>query len=356
MSAPSHHGPDGRFLNPWPVAKGDDEIRRQFWRVARTFLLARRPPNPRPSQLPTARPEVAHPTVDGGEVRITWIGHASTLIQLPGLNVLTDPVWSTRCSPFRALGPRRFVPPPLALDELPPIQAVLLSHDHYDHLDRPTIEALHARFGDGLTWLTPLRYAEWLGALGIARVVELDWWEGARLPGGRFRAVAVPARHWSRRKPLGTNQRLWCGWAVVPVEGEVDADLPEHADVAPAGVAPDPPRRRPRIWFAGDSGYCPAFAEIGRRLGPFDASLVPIGAYEPRWFMEPSHMNPEEAVRAYRDGGGRGAFVSIHWGTFRLTLEDPLEPPVRVRAAWDEAGLPAPDLHVPRHGETLQVG
>jgi N-acyl-phosphatidylethanolamine-hydrolysing phospholipase D len=356
VSAPSHHGPDGRFLNPWPMAAGDDGVRRQFWRVARTFLLARRPPNPHPSALPMARPEVAYPTVDAGEARITWIGHASTLIQLPGLNVLTDPVWSERCSPFRALGPRRFVPPPLALAELPPVHAVLLSHDHYDHLDRPTIEALHARFGAGLTWLTPLRYAEWLGALGIERVVERDWWEGATLPGGRFRAVAVPARHWTRRKPLGTNQRLWCGWVVVPEEGPVGVPFPGQVDAASTTRAPsEPPPQRPRIWFAGDSGYCPAFAEIGRRLGPFDASLVPIGAYEPRWFMEPSHMSPEEAVRSYRDVGGRGAFVSIHWGTFRLTLEDPLEPPVRVRTAWEEAGLPAAGLHLVRHGETLRI-
>jgi N-acyl-phosphatidylethanolamine-hydrolysing phospholipase D len=212
---------------------------------------------------------------------------------------------------------------------------VLLSHDHYDHLDRPTVEALHERFGDDLTWLTPLRYAEWLGALGITRVVERDWWEDAPLPGGRFRAVAVPARHWTRRKPLGTNRRLWCGWVIVPE---------------------DPRPRRPRVWFAGDSGYCPAFAEIGERLGPFDASLVPIGAYEPRWFMGPAHMNPEEAVQAYREAGGAGAFVPIHWGTFRLTLEDVLEPPVRLRAAWGDAGLPAADLRLLRHGETVRAG
>ena len=379
MSLPPHHGPDGRFRNPWPMAAQDDLVRRQFWRVARAFLLGRRPPSPKPADLPTGVPDVATPAVAEGEVRITWIGHASTLIQIPGLNVLTDPVWSDRCSPFRSLGPKRFVPPPLALDALPPIHVVLLSHDHYDHLDQPTVRALHERFGDSLTWLTPLRYREWLGALGITNVVERDWWEGAELPGGRFRAVAVPARHWTRRKPMGTNQRLWCGWVIVPTGGGEDGGAdgasrfdppgaaldPPGAALDPPGAALDPPAAAqthvpegsgPRVWFAGDSGYCPAFSEIGERFGPFDASLVPIGAYEPRWFMGPAHMNPEEAVQAYREAGGKGAFVPIHWGTFRLTFEPPLEPPVRARAAWAQAGLPDADLRLLRHGETVRVG
>ncbi len=322
------------------MAADDEAVRRQFWKVARTFLLGRRPPNPNPALLPLATAELAHPTVAEGQLRMTWIGHASVLIQLPGLNILTDPVWSERCSPFPSIGPRRFVPPPLSLDELPRIHAVLLSHDHFDHLDRPTVEALHARFGDELTWVTPIGYRDWFEGLGINGVVERDWWEEAPLPGGRFKAVAVPARHWTRRRPWGTNLRLWCGWVVAPVGG-VDGSS------ASAG---------PKLWFAGDSGYCPAFAEIGERLGPFDASLVPIGAYEPRWFMGPAHMNPEEAVKAYVEAGGRGACVPIHWGTFRLTLEDPLEPPVRFRAAWGAAGLPPEALHVPRHGETLRLG
>jgi N-acyl-phosphatidylethanolamine-hydrolysing phospholipase D len=351
MSLPSHHGPDGRFRNPWPMAAQDDSVRRQFWRVAREFLLARRPPNPTRADLPMGVPDVADPGVADGEVRITWIGHASALIQLPGLNVLTDPVWSDRCSPFRSLGPKRLVPPPFPLDALPPVHVVLLSHDHYDHLDQPTVQALHSRFGDALTWVTPLRYRQWLRALGITNVVERDWWEETGLPGGRFRAVAVPARHWTRRKPMGTNQRLWSGWVIVPAVGGPSAGAgPQVATQSPASVL------GPRVWFAGDSGYCPAFAEIGERFGPFDVSLVPIGAYEPRWFMGPAHMNPEEAVQAYHDAGGKGAFVSIHWGTFRLTFEPPLEPPVRVRAAWGKAGRPEADLHIPRHGETVRIG
>jgi len=275
------------------------------------------------------------PGPDGGrlpwEIRLTWIGHATFLVQIPGLNLLTDPVWSDRSSPIGIAGPHRFVPPPMALDELPEIHAVLLSHDHYDHLDRPTIRALHRRFGDGCTWLAPLGHRAWLAAQGIRRVAELDWWGRAGLPGASFEAVCVPARHWTRRRPGETNRRLWCGWVIVP-----------------AGRSGGP-----RIWFMGDSGYCPAFAEIGDRLGPFDASLIPIGAYEPRWFMIAWHVNPEEAVRAWVDAGASGAFLGMHWGTWRLSFEDPLEPPIRTRAAWGAAGLPGQGLHLPMHGETL---
>jgi N-acyl-phosphatidylethanolamine-hydrolysing phospholipase D len=263
---------------------------------------------------------------------MTWVGHATALIQLPGLNLLTDPVWSDRASPVRLAGPHRFVPPVPALDALPPIDAVLLSHDHYDHLDRATVVALKRRFGDELTWLTPLGYRGWFARLGVTRVVERDWWQEAALPGDGYRAVCVPARHWTRRRPGGTNRRLWGGWAILPVG-----------------------REGPSVYFAGDSGYCPAFSEIGARLGPFDASLMPIGAYEPRWFMAAAHMNPEEAVRAYLDLGGRGAFVGTHWGTWRLTFEDPVEPPERARTAWAAAGLPPDHLHLPRHGETVQI-
>lgn len=340
MSRPAHYGPDGRFRNPWPMAAGDEGLRRRFGRVAWEWLRGGHPPDPPPGALPVGVPEPAWPRVGPGEaeVRVTWIGHATALVQLPGLNLLTDPVWSDRSSPVGFAGPHRFVPPPLALEDLPPIDAVLLSHDHYDHLDRPTVQALHRRFGDGLLWLTPLGYRAWFAALGIGRVVERDWWEAAELPGGGYQAVATPARHWTRRRPGGTNSRLWCGWALVPAEG-----------TAPDGGVPT----GPRAWFAGDSGYCPVFTEIGERLGPFDLSLVPIGAYEPRWFMGAAHMNPEEAVRAFRDAGGRGGFLGIHWGTWRLTFEDPLEPPVRTRAAWASAGLPEGDLHLPAHGGTV---
>jgi len=330
---PPHHAPDGRFRNPWSVALGDDALRARIWRVAFEWIFGRHPPDPSPEELGRASPDPARPRVaDAGDVRITWIGHATTLIQLPGLNLLTDPVWSDRCSPLGMGGPKRFTPPGMELSALPPVDAVLLSHDHYDHLDKPTVQALRDHSPEAV-WLTPLAYRRWFVSQGVEAVVERDWWEAATLPGGRFEAVSVPARHWTRRRPGATNTRLWCGWVVRPVGGA----------------------SAPRVYFAGDSGYCPAFEEIGSRLGPFDVSLVPIGAYEPRWFMAAWHVSPEEAVRAYQEAGGCGAFVGIHWGTWRLTFESPLEPPGRTRSAWAAAGLAPGDLHIPRHGETVRV-
>lgn len=287
------------------------------------------PPDPHPGELPLAQPDLAMPAASPGECRITWVGHATFLIQLPGLNILTDPVWSKRVSPVGFIGSKRFVPAVPRLNDLPSIDVVLISHDHYDHLDRPTVVALNRRHGGDLLWLVPLGHARWFRQVGVERVVELDWWETVDLPNG-FEAVSTPARHWTRRTPWGTNIRLWCGWAIH------DATLDG-----------------PSVYFAGDSGFGHFFEEIGERLGPFDASLIPIGAYEPRWFMGAAHMNPEEAVKVYQQLQSGGAFVPMHWGTFRLTFEDPLEPPQRTREAWRRAGLPEHDLHVLRHGETL---
>jgi len=327
---PSHHLADGRFRNPWPEAKGDDAMRRRGWEFAREWFKRRHPPNPEPEALPLGAPNLAHPTVDPGELRVTWVGHATYLIQLPGLNLLTDPMWSARASPVAWLGSKRLAPAHPPLETLPRVHGVLLSHDHYDHLDRPTVVDLQRRFGPDLVWYTPLGYRDWFARLGITRVEELDWWEELQVDG--YRLVAAPARHWTRRTFWGTNTRLWCSWAVIPT--------------AVGGRS---------VYFAGDSAYTSAYERIGGDLGPFDASLIPIGAYEPRWFMKVSHMNPEEAVQVYQDLGSSGAFFPSHWGTFRLTLEDPLEPPERLREAWSARGLDERALHVPRHGETVTL-
>jgi N-acyl-phosphatidylethanolamine-hydrolysing phospholipase D len=298
--------------------------------MMREWLTSSLPPDPLPASLPTGPADIARPAAVPGEARITWIGHATHLVQLPGLNLLTDPVWSERASPWPWMGPKRFVPASPALESLPQLDAVLLSHDHYDHLDRPTVLRLCEQFGDALAWHAPLGYREWFASLGVLNVVEHDWWEERDLPKG-YRLVATPARHWTRRTPRSTNKRLWCSFAVLPPDGG------------------------PRVYWGGDSAYARHFREIGARLGPFDASILPIGAYDPRWFMSASHMNPEEAVTAWNDLGGSGAFLPSHWGTFRLTFEDPLEPPVRLRAAWEARGLHRELLHVPRHGETITV-
>lgn len=329
--SPPHHGPDGRFRNPWPLDARVPVRRGGMLQWVWERLRNGRAPTPDPDDLPRATPAVATPRVaaDDRGLAITWIGHASFLVQLPGVTVLTDPHFSRRASPVSWAGPARISSPGMTLEELPPVDAVVLSHDHYDHLDAPTVEALHDRYGDDLAWITPLRYAAWFERRGITNVRELDWWETDRVDGqaGSLRVRALPARHWTRRRLFDIRRRLWGSWALE------------------AGGR--------RVYFAGDSGYGPGFSEIGDREAPFDVALIPIGAYAPRWFMRSSHVNPEEAAQAAVDVGGR-VMVGMHWGTFRLSDEPPLEPPVRARRAWKDLGLPADDLYIPALGQTLR--
>jgi N-acyl-phosphatidylethanolamine-hydrolysing phospholipase D len=322
-------GRDSRYRNPWPDLPPEPR-RGDVFQWAWQRFWSDLPPNPRPDQIPRTEPTPARPRLAAGEAaRVTWIGHASFLLQLPGANVLTDPVFGPRASPLTWAGPKRFVRPGLAIDALPPIDAVLVSHDHYDHLDAWSVARLSRGAAKDATWYAPPGYRAWFRRRGVERVLELDWWEEAELassPGLRVRSL--PARHWTRRRPWEMNRRLWCSYAA-----------------SSEGI---------RAYFGGDSGYGPFYREIGERAGPFDLVLLPIGAYEPRWFMAASHMNPEEAAQAFRDlGRGAATFVAMHWGTFRLTDEDPLEPPERIRRAWSALGLPERALHVLAVGETV---
>ena len=276
-------------------------------------------------------PSPHRPRAPGDSLTLTWVGHATFLIQLAGLNLLTDPHFSPRASPVQWAGPRRMSGLPMDIDDLPPIDAVVISHDHYDHLDRGSVRRL-ARHSPAAQWITPLGYHGWLRSQGVESVAQADWWD--TLSFGRLRATCLPVQHWTRRGFKG-NQRLWAGWSLSTQASEASSSR--------------------SIFFCGDSGYFSGFEEIGARLGPFDASLLPIGAYDPRWFMRTSHMNPEEAVQAYHDLGGSGLFAGMHWGTFRLTDEDPLEPPLRTRAAWQTADLPTKQLWIPLHGETVSI-
>jgi N-acyl-phosphatidylethanolamine-hydrolysing phospholipase D len=323
---PAHHDPAGGFRNPWPT---DTRESGGFMRWQRERRARELPPNPEPRSLPRAEPRIAYPNAPIDELRITWVGHATFLIQIGGVNLLTDPHWSRRASPVQFAGPSRFVPPGVEWDALPPIDAVLLSHDHYDHLDDGTVRRLRRRFGTTTRWFAPLEYLGWLDGRGVRNVAELDWWEESRLdgPDGPLRIVALPCQHWTSRLPWNRQQKLWASWAIV----------------APDGRA---------VYFGGDSGYFPDYPRIRERVGEFDALLLPIGAYEPRWFMRPMHMNPEEAVQTYLDLGGAGLMVGMHWGTWRLTDEDPLEPPRRMRQAWSDLDLPADDLQILPHGGT----
>jgi N-acyl-phosphatidylethanolamine-hydrolysing phospholipase D len=238
---------------------------------------------------------------------VTWIGHSTMLVRMDGVTFLTDPIFSERASPIAFAGPKRLVPPGVPLEDLPPIDFVLLSHDHYDHADVPSIAALAQR---GARFIVPLGMGELVRSAG-GEAVELDWWQDAQM--SRVRVSCVPAQHFSGRSAVGgANQRLWAGWVV-------------------AG-----PTRR--FYHAGDSGYFAGFAEIGKRLGPIDLAALPIGAYRPRSIMHFVHLNPEEAIQAAVDLGAHRV-VAMHYGTFDLTEEPPGEPPRRFRRAAARRGF-----------------
>jgi L-ascorbate metabolism protein UlaG (beta-lactamase superfamily) len=271
----------------------------------------------------------ASPRAGANTLTATWVGHSTTLLQLGPLNVLTDPIWSERASPVSWAGPARLVPPPIALDALPPIDVVLVSHDHYDHLDHATVRRLAQRHA-GAAWFAPLGVAARLRQWGVPRVVELDWWGSAS--SGPALVSCVPARHFSGRTPWDRARTLWAGWTISA-----------HGW---------------RVYFAGDTAYHPEFTRIAERHGPFDLVLMPVGAYEPRWFMGSVHMNPDEALQAYRDviaahpAAALPPMLPVHWGTFRLTDEPMQEPPERTAQVWHDAGLDAATLWLLAHGET----
>lgn len=316
---PAHHVPGG-FTNPGlsaPRTLGD------LLRWRREALTRRIPP-PEAYDFPLAPNDPAFLRGNGVVPTVTWIGHATLLVQMGGRNILTDPHFTARCSPVSWAGPRRAAPPGLAVDDLPPIHLVVISHDHFDSLDEGSIRLLAGREGGAETvFAVPLGLGSYVQEWGAARVVELDWWQAAEAHG--LTVTAVPAQHWSKRHLIGRDRTLWAGFAV-----------------AAPGFA---------FLFCGDSGYPGDFREIGRRLGPFDLAAIPIGAYAPRWFMGPYHMNPEEAVRVHADVRAARS-VAMHWGTFVLTDEPLDEPPRRLAAAREKAGLGEDAFRALAHGET----
>jgi N-acyl-phosphatidylethanolamine-hydrolysing phospholipase D len=330
-SAPSaHHAPGGAFRNPWPDS--EPPAWRDVLRMLSESSWRRRAPTPTRGAFPVAKPAIMYPRGPGTESAATWIGHSTVLLQLGGLNVMTDPVFCQRAFPVQWLGPRRVMDPAMSLDELPPLDVILLSHNHYDHLDRSAVRRI-ARAHPSATWVVPLRLGAHVRRWGVQKMVELDWWQEASI--GSLRVTATPARHMSARRLGDRNHTLWCGFALEA-----------------AGR---------RVFFAGDTAYHPEFGEVGARCGPFDFVMIPIGAYEPRWFMQRVHVNPEEAVKIYQDlsaahpDAPSPLMLAIHWGTFRLTTEAMDEPPRRIAARWREAELDADRLWVARFGETRNL-
>jgi L-ascorbate metabolism protein UlaG (beta-lactamase superfamily) len=278
-----------------------------------------------PSHVPNPPFPPPGDAVAAGQVSLTFIGHSTFLIRLPGpggvTSILTDPIFSERCFPVQWMGPRRVRAPGLALEALPPIDAILVSHNHYDHMDLPSLRALHRRFRPRL--LTTLGNAGPLRDAGVPGAVELDWWDAAAA--GPVQVTATPARHFAARGPRDRNRTLWAGFMLDTAEG--------------------------RLLFAGDSGAGPHWTAIRDRLGPPGVALLPIGAYLPREIMQPVHMDPAEAVQARADLGARQA-VGMHFGTFQLTDEAINAPLHALRQASARAGLPPQAFDVLGFGET----
>jgi len=310
----SPHFADGKFRNLVPtrtLLPGTlwDNVRRQLFRSEER--VPRRP-------IPVVMHTAADFAVAPPGLRATWIGHASVLLEIDGRRVLTDPIWSERCSPSTFLGPKRFHPPPVSLADLLPIDAVVISHDHYDHLDMATVKALSSAH-----FAVPLGVGAHLAKWGIApdRISELDWGESAQVKG--LTLTATPARHYSGRNPLHGDETLWASWVI---RG------PEH-----------------RVFFTGDTGYFDGFKATGAAYGPFDLALIKIGACHPNW--QEIHMCPEEAVQAGQDVGAR-LLLPVHWGTFNLAFHAWNEPAERAFLAAQKAGIA---LATPRPGEFVDA-
>ncbi len=308
---------DGAFVNLEPASPVSLTRQEQFLLVREVIGSAseQRPAGP----VPLVTPD---PSVTAGDLAVTWYGHSSAVIEVDGYRVLADPVWSDRCSPSRAIGPRRLHPVPAPLEAMPAIDAVIISHDHYDHLDIDTVKQL-ART-QRATFFVPLGIGAHLRSWHIPahRIVELDWYESTQL--GDLTLVCTPARHFSGRF-LTRNTTLWSSWAVIG---------PRH-----------------RAFFGGDTGYSKSFAGIGDDHGPVDLTLMPIGAYHPGW--PDIHMNPEEAVRAHRDMADAGLLVPIHWATFRLAPHPWSQPAERLVKAAESDGV---QVAVPKPGQRIEPG
>ncbi len=281
----SDHFDRGVFFNPGqPNGKSWLDVLR--WQLGRDKAQW-------PEWVDDVQPVLPKPLAPGQVARLTFVNHASFLIQFQAGAILTDPIWSKRTSPFQWLGPARVRPPGIEFDNLPKIDFVLISHNHYDHMDEETLQRLQAAHDP--VFLVGLGDGYYLRKYGIAKIQEMDWGQQYQPEGGGLTIHYEKAKHWSRRSFSDTNQSLWGSYVIEVAE-------------------------KRKIYFAGDTGYHTHFTEILAKHGPMDVSLLPIGAYEPRWFMKASHMNPEEAVQAHRDLQS-GKSLAMHFGTFQLTDE-----------------------------------
>lgn len=314
---PLHHTEDGfRNLDP-NFTEGDID----FF----DFLgfLGRRMGGTPPSELPPVmEPDVPFLHQNRAKNTVTWIGHSTILVQMEGLNILSDPVWAPRVGPMNLIGSQRWTTPAMRIDQLPDLDGVILSHNHYDHFDTDALREIAAR-NPSLLVVAPLGLSRPLRELAVRKAVQLDWWQ--QYPLQHLTVHCEPTQHFSGRTPFDHNETLWGSYALIGKEK--------------------------KFYFAGDSGYWYGFREIGEKFGGFDVAALPIGAYEPQKFMKPVHLNPEEAVQAYLDLKAKN-FLPIHWGTYNLSDEPFLEPLQRVESETYRLDLPRENFWLMKHGET----
>ena len=320
-----HHTPDG-FRNLYPFALPTiSDLAVWYWRWARQG--GTRAPEGGYENVPVVHPDLAYLRSNRSDTTITWIGHATLLLQTGALNILTDPMFSDRASPLPVLGPTRKVPLPFAISALPRIDVVLISHNHFDHLDAASVDALNTQRGGPPLFLVPLGVDAWMKERGIVNVKALDWWDEEPLSGVKI--TFVPAQHWSARSFGDRYATLWGGYVVE----KVNAAQPF------------------RFYFAGDTGYAPLFKDqLGARFGSFDLAAIPIGAYEPYEYLLAQHVNSEDAVRIHRDVNAK-QLIAMHWGTFILTSKAFDQPPRDLATALEHAHVPADRFVAFQHGE-----
>jgi N-acyl-phosphatidylethanolamine-hydrolysing phospholipase D len=323
--AKPHHTRDG-FRNRYPHSE-----KGSFWKWKLEQWRHGRPQTPAGGWgFTVLRPDVGFIQSNRSLDTLTWIGHSSFLLQIDGRNILTDPHLTKRASPVSFAGPMRVVPPALDFADLPHIDIVVVSHNHYDHMDEQTLVRLAAQPGGPPRYFVALGLKRWFEARGIGTVDEFDWWDSRMVEG--LTLHFVPTQHWSKRTLWDTNRTLWGGWMI---------ESPSF-----------------RFFHAGDAGYSADFVDIRQRFGPIDLAAIPVGGYAPRWFMQVNHLDPDEAVAVHRDLRARVS-VGMHWGTFAGLTDEPLdEPPKRLAQALAWERISTEEFFLMQHGETrlLQRG
>jgi N-acyl-phosphatidylethanolamine-hydrolysing phospholipase D len=337
-AAKRHHRPDG-FQNKYAPAIDKPRLDLIRWKIesARAGL-----PKPPEQPTPVVAPDMTFVSANSGSAQqpaITWIGHSTMLVQMGGLHILTDPQFSERASPVQFAGPKRYQPPGIALKDLPRIDVVLLSHNHYDHLDSSSVKGLNDQPGGAPLFIVPLGVKKWFTAQGIANVQQLDWWDKTtvKTPAGQVEVHFTPVQHWSARGPGDRHATLWGGYAVFASDFH--------------------------MYFSGDTGYSQDFVDTQKYFaaqqtealgGSFDIALIAVGAYAPRWFMKDQHIDPTEAVQIHLDLKAKRS-IGVHWGTFELTDESLDQPPKDLAIARSAKNLSREIFDVMAIGQTLKL-